>query len=174
MFEILMIIFIVSVIITLIYIVKKNYDKIELLNKQIIETISSDYEKIETLNTLITKSSVELSEEQNKVKLLNNEIIKTVSELSEERKKEKKIIFWIITKPSAEDYRILEKNQDILDLFIKIIHYEIFKTTDIARWRWEQTDSNIQRNIWALNQLHELNLLLSKIKYWKQNVEDEE
>lgn len=101
---------------------------------------------------------------QKQVEILSSELVKKISEIDKEKKIEKQILFWIITKPSKKDIHDLHKNSDIIDLVLKIIHYEIFKKTDITRWHQEQADSQIHRNIWALNELHELNLLFNKIK----------
>lgn len=114
----------------------------------------------------------EIKKEKEKSKLANDEIIKISNELIKERKKEKEIIFWIINKPSEKDYLTLEKSTEALSLFIKILHYEIAKTTDIARASLE--NEVIQRNIWALNKLHELNLLFDKIKNYSKKNDDEE
>ena len=105
------------------------------------------------------------------IESLNSELIKKISELSEEKKKEKTILFGIITKPWEKDINILMKNQEALDIVIKILHYEIFKKTDITRWR---DNSEIDRNIWGLNMLHELNLKFAKIKNWINSSNDDE
>lgn len=126
------------------------------------------------ISFLLIISSFLLYKQDKKITDISNELIKQTWELYKEKSKEKKILFGIITKPSEVDYQSLQKNIDILDVVIKILHYEIFKTTDITRWRQEQTDSNIQRNIWALNQLHELNLLFTKIKQWLKITEEDE
>lgn len=106
------------------------------------------------------------------INTLSNELIEKTKKLINELEKPKEVLFWIVNKPSEKDFLTLEKSSEALSLFIKIIHYEIAKTTDIARSSLE--NEVIQRNVWALNKLHELNLLLDKIKNYSKINNDEE
>lgn len=125
------------------------------------------------ITSLLLISSFLLYKNEEKIKLLNNEIIKQLNQLSEEKNKSREILFWVINKPNEKDYITLEKSSEALSLFTKIIHYEIAKTTDIARSSLE--NEVLQRSVWALNKLHELNLLIEKIKnYSKIDKDDEE
>lgn len=124
------------------------------------------------ITSLLLTATFLLYKNEEKIKLLNNEIIKQLNQLSEEKKKQREILFWIINKPNDKDYLTLEKSSEALSIFTKILHYEIAKTTDIARWSLE--NEVLQRSVWALNKLHELNLLIEKIKNYSNVWKDDE